>query len=237
MIDFNNPFLTQQEKKDILALEVNSDFQKERKQMAKEGMLFSSPSYWVVSFSEFLELTNSSKQLDTFFSGEHQNQKKYFPYFDVLLMEHDRVEAGEWDNFQNCFAPIGFQNVAVIGLNGRLVGEIPKSHHEGNLMVECVKGEMADNIIKDYEANALMYETGIPFIGIDIWDIPIKELDKYEKSRIHKRTYSFSEVFETLFKKRMKEIKEHFLKQNRKKAVIKVKCFNPLSKKSKKSKK
>ena len=41
MIDFNNPFLTQQEKKDILALEVNSDFQKERTQLAKEGMLFS----------------------------------------------------------------------------------------------------------------------------------------------------------------------------------------------------
>lgn len=237
MIDFNNPFLTQQEKKDILALEVNSDFQKERKQMAKEGMLFSSPSYWVVSFNDFVELTNSSKQLDTLFSGEFLNQKNWFPLFDVLLMEHDRVEAGEWDNFHNCFAPIGFQTVAVIGLNGRLVGEIPKSPHEGNPMVECVKGEMADNIIKDYEKNACMYETDIPLIGIDIWDIPIKELDKYEKSRIHKRTYSFSEVFETLFKKSMKQIKEQGLKQNRRKAVIKVKGFNPLSKNSKKSKK
>ena len=237
MIDFSNPFLSQQEKKDILALEVNSDFEKERTQMAKEGMPFSSPSYWVVSFNDFVELTNSSKQLDTFFSGEFLNQKKYFPYFDVLLMEHDRVEAGEWDNFQNCFAPIGFQNVAVIGLNGCLVGEIPKSHHEGNLMVEWVEGEMADNIIKDYEANALMYETGIPAIGIDIWDIPIKELDKYERNRVHKRTYSFSNLFETLFKKSMKQIKEEVLKQNRKKAVIKVKGFKPLSKKSKKSNK
>lgn len=237
MIDFNNPFLTQQEKKDILALEVNSDFQKERTQLAKEGMLFSSPSYWVVSFNDFVELTNSSKQLDTFFSGEFLNQKKYFPYFDVLLMEHDRVEAGEWDNFQNCFAPIGFQNVAVIGLNGCLVGEIPKSHHEGNLMVECVEGDMADNIIQDYEANALMYETGIPAIGIDIWDIPIKELDKYERSRVHKRTYSFSNLFETLFAKGMKQIKEQVLERNKKKVISKAKGFNPLSKKSKKNKK
>jgi hypothetical protein len=242
MLDFNNPYLGAQEKKDLLHYEVSTEYREEKKRMAEAGCPYSSPSYWVLSVREFMELTKASTSLDTLFKGE-LNENLYHPDYQVLLMEHDRVEAGEWDNFYQRFAPVGYQNVCVIGINGWIEGEVPKSHED------IAGGEYKGHIcrptweeygeqLKDYEESAYWSEQGEGFFPIGIWDIPINELNAYESKRVWKRTYYFSSYFELLMGEEMKQLKKNMVKRVLKKAKASNKGFsNKPKKKVKKSKK
>jgi hypothetical protein len=246
MLDFNNPYLSAQEKRDMLHLEVSAEYREEKKRMAKAGMRYSSPSYWLLSVAEFFELAKASKSLDTLFSGE-MKENLYHPSFQVLLMEHDRVEAGEWDNFHQRFNPIGYQNVCVVGINGFLKGEVPKSPEE--LDSEDFNGgiyrpewEQYKEELKDYEETSFWSEKEVPFFPLGIWDIPNKALNEYENKRIWKRTYFFSQYWEKLFECEMKLLQKKVMKSVKKKSVssqIKsIKGFSSNSKnKVKKSKK
>jgi len=246
MLDFNNPYLGAQEKRDMLHLEVSEDYREEKERMAKKGFRYSSSSYWLLSVGEFMELAKASKSLDTLFGGE-LNENLYHPSYQVLLMEHDRVEAGEWDNFYQRFAPIGYQSVCVIGINGFLEGEVPKSPEE--IESEDFKGgfycpswEQYGKEIEAYEETAYWSKKGTPFYPIDIWDIPIKELNEYEDKRVYKRTYIFSTYWEALFELEMKGLKKQVMKRLKKKTgsslIPSTKGFSSNSKKKvKKSKK
>ena len=195
-------------------------------------MPFSSPSYWVLTFREFYELTSASTKLNTLFSGRFENPDCWFPESEVILMEHDRVEAGEWDNFHKRFNPVGYQNVAVIGLNGFLAGEIPKSNQEGDIKIACFKQVRMNEILKKYKKSAYLCKNGIPAMGIDLWDMTLKELKEYEDRRVHSRTYIFSSLYVELFQKDTSAIMKMYLKQNKGKAC-KVKGFKRISKKGK----
>lgn len=198
MLDFNNPFLSAQEKRDLLHLEVSAEYREEKKRMAQAGMLYSSSSYWELSIGEFSQLAKASQSLDTLFAGElagnlfHPNQR-------VLLMEHDRVEAGEWDNFHQRFNPTGYQNVCVIGVNGILEGEVPISHEEINgAGIWRHSGKEYEEQIREYTETAYWSKQSDSFFPIAIWDIPLNELNQYEDKRVWKNTYIFSRYFEFL---------------------------------------
>lgn len=221
MLDFNNPYLGAQEKRDLLHLEVSEEYREEKKRMAEAGMRYSSPSYWLLTVGEFMELAKASKSLDTLFGGE-LNENLYHPSYQVLLMEHDRVEAGEWDNFHQRFAPIGYQHICVIGINGFLEGEVPKSPEEiesedfrGGIM--CPAWEQYGKEIEAYKETAYWSKKGVPFFPMDIWDIPIKELNEYEEKRVYKRTYFFSKWWEKLFESEMKKVQKELSKRLKKK--------------------
>ena len=242
MLDFNNPYLGTQEKRDMLHLEVSEDYREEKERMAKKGFRYSSPSYWLLSVREFMELAKASKSLDTLFGGE-LNENLYHPSYQVLLMEHDRVEAGEWDNFLQRFTAVGYQNVCVIGINGFLEGEVPKSQEE--IESEDFKGgvyspslELYGEEIEAYKETAYWSKKGTPFYPIDIWDIPIKELNEYEDKRVYKRTYIFSNYWEALFERGMKKVMKQLKKKKGSSLLPSTKGFSNKSKKRvKKSKK
>jgi hypothetical protein len=224
MFDFNNPYLGTQAKRDMLHLEVSEEYREEKKRMAKAGMRCSSPSYWLLSISEFIELAKASKSLDTLFTGELY-ENLYHPSYQVLLMEHDRVEAGEWDCFYHRFSPVGYQSVCVIGINGFLEGEVPKSPEEIESAdfrggVFSPTWEQHGHEIEAYEETAYWSKKGVPFFPIDIWDIPIKELNEYEDKRVYKRTYFFSEWWEQLLEKERKKIKKELSKRPKNKAGL-----------------
>lgn len=242
MLDLNNPYLSAQEKNDILALEVSAEYREEKRLMADAGMPFSSPSYWVLTFREFYELASTSSKLNTLFSGRFEDPDCWFPESEVVLMEHDRVEAGEWDNFHKRFNPLGYQKVAVIGLNGLLAGEIPKFFEEkdGKLKVACFKWEVMKEVLEKYEASAHLCKNEIPLSGIDLWDIPISELNEYENKRVYKRTYIFSSMFSNLLEKEMSAIEAAYLRHKMKlsqKVANKIQGFRGVSKKSTRKKK
>ena len=230
MINLNNAYLTKQSKADFLRLEVDKDYREEKKRMLEEGYRCPSPSYWVLTFREFVELASASQKLNTLFSGRFEHPDSWFPESNFILMEHDSIEAGEWDNFTGGFAPIGFQNVCVIAVDGVVRNEIPKlwNGEEEDLKVahfnwEKMEGWFGDyGNINNYCGNKTLNEINKIISAIDLWDIPIKELDEYEEKRVYKRTYLFSNAYEELFKKDINALNTSFLKLIRKKLAKKA---------------
>tara|TARA_R100000030_G_C3216384_1_gene114745 strand:+ start:106 stop:849 length:744 start_codon:yes stop_codon:yes gene_type:complete len=202
MLDFSNPYLGKQEIADMLLLEVSKEAKEEREEMAKQGLIYSSRSYWKLKVRDFVELTRSSTILDTPFCGKMM-ENWYHPDLDILLMEHDRNEAGEWDYALNRFTPIGYQNVLAVAVGGLLRGEVPKNNEEiasegwsENNGVYSFSMETYGELLAPYSRSKVMSENREPFRAIGIWDIPIKELNAYEGERVYKRTYYFSQEFE-----------------------------------------
>ena len=80
-----------------------------------------------MSAKEFSELLDASATIDveTYFQYR-DTLEDIHPDCDILLMGHDRVEAGEYDKFYRRFMPIGYQNVCAIAVMGILEGEVPK---------------------------------------------------------------------------------------------------------------
>ena len=204
MLDLNNPFLGKQEIADMLLLEVDKEAKEERRKMAEEGLSYSSRSYWKLKVGEFIELTRASTILDTPFCGKMM-EKWYHPDCDILLMEHDRNEAGEWDYALNRFTPIGYQNVLAVAVGGFLRGEVPKNNDEMRSKdfnkdngVYAFDIEKHGEIVAPYSRTKEMSKNREPFRAIGIWDIPIEELNAYEDKRVYKRTYYFSKAFEAM---------------------------------------
>jgi hypothetical protein len=245
MFDLNNPYLSAQQKNDMLALEVSAEYREEKRLMAEAGMPFSSPSYWVLTFREFKELVEASNSLNTHFTGK-LGENQVYPEYQVLLMEHDRIEAGEWDYFYKRFNPIGYQNVCVICVNGFLKGEVPKCSNEVespdfNSSIFCPCWEEVGEDIKDYKETAYWIKRQKPFFPFAIWDIRIDELNKYEERRVWKRTYYFSPFWEILMKEEAERHQPGGQKCLNKKAKqlnqTSIKGFSCYSRKKKKKKK
>ena len=216
MLDLNNPYLGKQEIADMLRLETSPEFKEERRKMYKAGYQYSSPSYWKMSAEEFKELLYASHKYDlnTFFQYTCE-LKELHPDSDILLMEHDRVEAGEYDNFYCEFMPIGYQNVLAVSVSGKLLGELPKHPEEagsddfqnGNgINVPAGKEEIEE--YNKYSLSAYMLRERKVFAPIGIYDIALPALNDKEDKRVNKRTYIFSKMFDMCMKWEAPRIEE-----------------------------
>jgi hypothetical protein len=93
----------------------------------------------------------------------------------------------------------------------------------GHLNWEKMEGWFGDyGNINNYCGNKTLNEINKIISAIDLWDIPIKELDEYEEKRVYKRTYLFSNAYEELFKKDINALNTSFLKLIRKKLAKKA---------------
>ena len=230
MLDFNNPYLGKQEMADMLCLETSPEYKQEKAKMYAEGFGFSSPSYWKMNTKEFSELLRNSFELELETAFQYNDTlEDIHPDCDILLMEHDRVEAGEYDKFYGKFMPIGHQNVCAIAVMGVFEGEVPKDIKE----VEEAEYENKNKVyfprefVEKYNAKELeqytttlkMLDSGTLLNPLGIYDIalPILNLQQYEEKRTYKRTYIFSKYFEECMKDEMKRLKRIMGKGNKKK--------------------
>tara|TARA_Y100000592_G_scaffold55608_1_gene87429 strand:- start:666 stop:1424 length:759 start_codon:yes stop_codon:yes gene_type:complete len=239
MLDFNNPYLGKQEIADMLCLETSPEYKQEKAKMYAEGFGFSSPSYWKMSASEFSELLDTSAAIDIETLFQYKDTLgDIHPDCDILLMEHDRVEAGEYDRFYQKFMPIGYQNVCAIAVMGILEGEVPKNIEEmesgeyDDRNRVFFPQEFADKYsaeeLSKYELTMSMLNNSTLFYPLGIYDIalPVLNLQQYEEKRIYKRTYIFSKYFEKCMKGEMEKVKKILNKGSKKKKKSSTKGFN-----------
>ena len=183
----SHPKTTLHAKKDVLHLKSDPEEKKRRYEFEKMGYGFGSSQYWNLSLSQLRKLNACAINTDqtfTFHTADHVYKdptgKLYDPRTNFLLMGHDRVETGEWDNLLRRTAPVGFQNCVVIAVNADVV-DVPTDPRDGLK----VKGKRFNG-----DWNCVL---------LGILDCPLDELnkDEYEEQRVYKRTYCFSKLFET----------------------------------------
>ena len=64
---------------------------------------------------------------DYFFNINKHMLEGMCPELDVLLMEHDNIKAGEYDNFYQRWSTTSYINCAAIGIAGKVWGELPSA--------------------------------------------------------------------------------------------------------------
>lgn len=195
MIDFNNPYLTLQQKQDILASIAQG--QKigvvSKRDAVKVKTTFK--SHWILKMSDLYHLNNMGKaKLTTMFVLDQEKIEKYYPDFSVVLFESDRVEKGEWDNFERKWASVGYQHTLVIGCNG-FIGSVDD---QGCEIAECeLDLEYESN--RQYTSTLEMAKCGQSIFPIGLLDVPLEDLAQYEGMRHYKKVSSLSNAYmETL---------------------------------------
>ena len=187
MNNLNNPYLSAQTKQDALALEVDKDYKREKKEQAKRGNIFSSPSYWIISMKDLINLNKASCKTDSIFNFYDERLQDFNPDFEVLLLEHDTIKKGEYDNFMQRWSTYSYTNVLAIGVNG-YIQSVPFDDKDNiGILID-------DEGINDYKGNKnIANELGF---GLGVIDLPKDLLDEYEDKRVYRRTYAFSKMFE-----------------------------------------
>ena len=194
MQDFTNPYLTQQAKKDMLALEIDKEYLKEKSEQNKKGNPFSSSSYWIVSVRDLIEFNKASIADKNTFTFNEEKFDSMCPDFDVILLEHDNVKKGEYDNFNQKWSTTSYVNCCAVGCNGYICGELPNGIDEEQHLPLNVYSVDKDK----YPYNAERIRNEHLIWGIGLIDIPTELLDKFEDKRVYKRIYSFSKLFEQM---------------------------------------
>ncbi len=193
MEDFSNPYLTQQAKKDMLALEIDKDYKKEKVEQNKQGNTFSSSSYWIVSVKDLIEFNKVSIADKNTFTFNEEKFDNICPDFDVILLGYDEIKKGEYDNFNFKWSTSSYVNCCAVGCNGYICGELPNGIDEQHLPIEVYSPD--DD---KYSYNTERLSNGDIIWGIGLIDIPTDLLDKFEDKRVYKRTYAFSKLFENM---------------------------------------
>ena len=115
------------------------------------------------------------------------------PESDIVLMEHDSVQKGEWDILMNRKSPYGFTQTNVIVFNGNLEGDLPSGVDETE-RIAYKQFIYTDEDLIDYPTTYKHKDE--PLFGMGLVDCPIDYLDKIEDQRVNKRTWIFSRFYE-----------------------------------------
>ena len=207
MFDITDPFLTNQARKDLLETSNNPEHLAEKVLAQEKGKAFGSGSYWKVTRDQLIEMNEWSIDNDLQFNFYTEMLEKLNPNYDILLMEHDRIQKGEWDNFSNRFSPHSYTNVCVIALNGRLVGELPTGLADDPDEEPLPLALEKEYPYGEYSANDTHMKAGRLMWSLGIADYPNHLL--LEEDRTIKRTYIFSDTwargFDNAFGKQMRK--------------------------------
>jgi len=203
MIDFNNPCLTLQQKQDILAAiaQGHKVSAKPITDVAETKMSFK--SHWILKMSDLWHLNKMCEmKLATTFVLDQDKIGKYYPNFSVVLFESDRVEKGEWDNFERKWASVGYQHVLVIGCNGL----ITSFDDQGCVFAKCeldVGYEPNQSFTSSLEAQ----ESNQDLFAVGLLDIPLEDLAQYENQRQYKKVSGLSNVYSATLKSALNSIR------------------------------
>lgn len=183
MIDFNDPYLTNQQKQSILcSIAQGHNLERATKEnLAKARASFA--SHWILTMRDLKHLNQKgTEKLDKRFAISTNVLDKHHPDMSVVIFESDRIEKGEWDNFLGRWESVGYQNTMVIAFLYK---------------VESVSAE-SFTFREEYSLPALEslndYPLTVDKIKNQMWnfpvgmaDFPISDLQEYEESRHYKR--------------------------------------------------
>ena len=120
------------------------------------------------------------QKLNTTFVMNQKHLQTYCPDFSVVLFESDRIEKGEWDNFEGKWQPTGYQHTLAVGYNGVVMSieqqECLIAHY--TLDPECEQNQK-------YTATLDMIAKGHSAFSLGLLDIPLDDLADYEHQRIY----------------------------------------------------
>jgi hypothetical protein len=183
MFNLNDPYLTKQQKNGLLTAIANGKNLGKRDPAALDSSksLKVFHSFWVLNMHD-LRLLNAMNyaKLHSPFSFWDQKLAEYSPDYDVLILESDRVEKGEWDYVGNRWEAVGFQHALVICIHGRV--EIGS---EGEIFI--IPAETLTQSERTlYPATAELEDQKAYVSNLGLIDIPLPDLDKFEDNRILK---------------------------------------------------
>ena len=203
MIDFNDPRLTLQQKQHILSALAHGRriVQTSASRAAESNISFG--SYWIIKMRDLWHLNKAGEEkLKTLFILNQEKIEKYFPDFSVILLESDRIEKGEWDNFESKWASVGYQHTLVIGC----IGLIETVSDQGLMLAKC---DFVDEHISDfpYTETLEMIKSDQDMFSIGLLDVPLDDLAKFEPLRHYERLSNFGNVYTATMKSVLNNIR------------------------------
>jgi len=195
MTDFNNPFLTLQQKQCILSAIAQGSKTGPRLDPNVKESTITFKSHWILDMSDLLYLnTMCNKKLKTTFALNQDLIQEYYPDFSVVLFEADRVEKGEWDNFERKWVSVGYQHTFVIGCNGLVASVDDQGFH----IMECELDPNHKSNCK-YRATLETASSRQGIFSIGLLDVPLEDLAEYEDRRHHKEVSALSNAYKETF--------------------------------------
>jgi len=183
MIDFNDPYLTNQQKQSILcSIAQGHNLERTTKEnLAKARTSFA--SHWILTMRDLKHLNQKgAEKLDKRFAISKNVLEKHHPDMPVVIFESDRIEKGEWDNMFGRWESVGYQNTLVIGC----LGKVESVSAEGFTLSE-ENSLPAIETLNNYPLTVDKIKKQMWNFPVGLADFPLSDLQEYEESRHYKR--------------------------------------------------
>jgi hypothetical protein len=186
-----NPKLTNQERQELLLKSLDKEYrQKLKEHQQKDPDAFCFRSYWKVNRDDICHFNKGARNLETWFDFDSDQLTSIDPTMDLVLLEGDRVEVGEWDQTYNRWSANPYQRVLVMNTNAKFYGFRPEEQDFVLAIYMCTDGQ------------ELMYPASWnedctpkePFY-LGLLDIPLEMLEAYEKQRTYQNLWCGYEVY------------------------------------------
>ena len=206
MQNLNDPKLTNQQRQHILRLSIDKDYRKKYEQ-AKEHTDYIFQSYWVVQSPDLIKFNDGAYKFeDCWYDFYKERLEEIAPNVDILLLEGDRVEEGEWDATYERWCPASYQRVLVVNTNGNFYGfgegefdDEDKPGKGAGMITDYYKADIETSIGRKIAHNhpATFQEDGMPnfpYIAGHL-DIPLALLSQYEEQRVREPVWYWSNEY------------------------------------------
>ena len=191
MQNLQNPKLTNQERQEILRQSIDKDYQKAtRHHQMKDPAAFCFHSYWTVNRDDVNSFNQGAFTLETLFDFHSELLEAIDPAMDLILLEGERVEVGEWDKTYNRWCSNPYQRVLIVNLNAKFHG----FHSDSKDMILSVYCRTDG---QEWQYPSSWNEDGSPKKSccIGLLDIPLQMLDGYEQKRTYDDLWNLSSLY------------------------------------------
>ena len=206
MQNLNDPKLTNQERQHILRLSIDKEYRK-KYEKAKEHTDYIFQSYWVVQSPDLIKFNDGAYKFeDCWYDFYKERLEEIAPNVDIILLEGDRVEEGEWDTTYERWCPASYQRVLVVNTNGKFhgfeegaFGDEDASGADAGMLTDYFKADTETSIGRKIAHNypATFQEDGMPkmpYIAGHL-DIPLALLSQYEEQRVREPVWYWSNQY------------------------------------------
>lgn len=186
-----NPKLTNQERQELLLKSLDKEYRQkliEHQQIDPNAFCFR--SYWKVNRDDVLHFNQGALNLETFFDFCPDQLKNIDPVLDLILLEGERVEIGEWDQTYDRWCANPYQRVLVVNMNAKFFGFQPEK--QGFLL--AIYGR-TDGREWMYPASWNQDSTPKESFSLGLLDIPLNMIEQYEERRTYQDLWCLDDIY------------------------------------------